>query len=137
MDKVEIRSSNSGETEISGSTTALRKISQSMLDLISDRGRVNCVIEGVMVDPDPYDVCLSYVLISKSNTLTKVSVVGNYLQIEGDYNSLEYFATWFDFEDDTWSGYHNHFDYWEGNEYVDPDSMSLVIMVKNLIKRSD
>ncbi len=135
MDKVEIRFSSNGELDISGSTPALRKIGQSMLDLINDKDRLNCVIEARIVDPAPYDNCLSYVSISKSETLTKVSVVGNYLQIEGDTESLERFATWFDFDDDTWSGYHHHFDYWEGNSYVDPDSMSLVIMVKNSIKR--
>jgi hypothetical protein len=135
IDKVEIRFSHQGELDISGSTPALRQISQAMLDLVNDKERSNCIIKGATIDPYPYKSCLSAVSISKSDTLTKVSVVGDYLQIEGDSESLENFATWFDFDDDTWSGYHCHFDYWEGNSHVYPDSMSLVIAVKNSIER--
>jgi hypothetical protein len=135
IDKVEIRFSNQGELDISGSTPALRQIGQAMLDLVNNKERENCIIEGAIVDAQPYDGCLSAVSIIKSDTLTKVSVVEDYLQIEGDSKSLKGFASWFDFPDDTWSGYHHHFDYWDGNEWVDPDSMSLVIAVKNSIER--
>ncbi len=50
--------SHSGELDISDSTHALRHVSESILNLIQDKDRVVCVVQGAEIDPTPYDVCL-------------------------------------------------------------------------------
>jgi hypothetical protein len=135
MDKVAIRFGNSGEIDISGSIIALRQISQAILDLMNDRDRVSCIVEATEIDPYPYDGCLGSILLKQSNTLAKVSLVEDYLQIEGNSSSLDLLASWFDFPDRTGTGYHCHFEYYEDNPFIDPDSRPLIITVDNSIDR--
>jgi hypothetical protein len=118
-----------GELEISGSPQALRQVSQSMLDLIHDQIQLSALIKAETIDPSPYEFCLSQLSIVKTTGLIKLSVAANTLQIEGAPERLEGFANWFDFDDNTHSGYHCHFD---NTERVDLDSISLVIAVTDI-----
>ena len=81
-------------------------------------------------DPAPYSDCLSSLIIRKSKGSTKVAVVTNLLEIEGDSERLEAFAGWFDFEANV-SHYHCHFEYYSGDTWIDPDSLPLVISVRS------
>jgi hypothetical protein len=126
--------SHSGELDISGSTHALRDVSKSILNLIQDKDRIICVVEAAVVDPTPYDVCLKSLSICKSNTLLKILVLANSLYIHGSLDNLDALASSFEFDDTTWSGYHHHVDLWD---WIDPTSISLVVSVKNSIKRPD
>jgi hypothetical protein len=127
---IQIRFSD-GELDISGSPQALRQVSNAMLALIRDPSQAFVSVEAATIDPAPYNVCLSRLLIVKTDGLIKLSVLGQALQIEGDPAKLENFAHWFDFDDHTHSGYHAHFDYLGlDDDPVDPDSISLVIAIK-------
>jgi hypothetical protein len=125
--------SDCGELSISGSTYALRGVSESILNLIQDKDRIICVVEAAPIDPTPYDVCLKSLSICKSNTLLKILVLANCLYIHGSLDSLDSLSSSFEFDDTTWSGYHHHVDLWD---WIDPTSISLVISVKNSIERT-
>jgi hypothetical protein len=120
------------ELDISGSTHALRSVNESILNLIQDKDRIICVVEGAKIDPTPYDVCLNSLSICKSNTLIKILVFANSMYIHGSLKNLDILASSFEFDDTTWSGYHHHVDLWD---WIDPTSISLVISVKNSIER--
>ncbi|MEH2235251.1 Imm32 family immunity protein [Nostoc sp.] len=129
---IHIRFSNNhygGEIDLSGTPGDLRNIGQSILELFEAQD-VQVCIPANEVDPAPYDSCLNLLLIRKSDCPVKVMVAGSSLKIEGTPEKLKVFADWFNFGDSTESGYHNHFDYYEGNEWVDPASVSLIISVQ-------
>jgi hypothetical protein len=125
---------NSGELCLSGSPKALRYVSESILNFIQNKDQIICVIQANIVDPTPYDVCLKSLSICKSNTLIKISVLANSLYIHGSLENLDILTSSFEFDDDTWSGYHHHVDLWD---WIDPTAISLVISVKNSIQRSE
>jgi hypothetical protein len=122
---------NNGEVDLSGSPKALQYIGQLILNLINNRDQVICVVEAVIFNPNPYNVCLKSLSICKSNTLIKILVLANSLYIQGSQDKLAIFASWLLDFDDTCYGYHRHIDYYEGNEWIDPRSIPLVISVKN------
>jgi hypothetical protein len=122
---------NSGELGLSGSPRVLRSVSESILNFIQNKDQIIHVIEASIVDPNPYDICLKSLSICKSNTLIKISVLANSLYIHGSLENLDILASSFEFDDDTWSGYHHHVDLWD---WIDPTSISLVISVENSIK---
>ncbi|MEH2325610.1 MAG: hypothetical protein V7K32_19025 [Nostoc sp.] len=129
---IHIRFSNDhygGEIDLSGTPGDLRNICQSILELFEAQD-VQVYIPANEVDPEPYDSCLNSLLIRKSDCSVKVMVAGSSLKIEGTPEKLKVFADWFNFGDSTESGYHSHFEYYEGNEWVDPASVSLIISVQ-------
>jgi hypothetical protein len=123
------------EVDLSGLPAELRKIEQLIIELVESEQEEVCIIQAGRADPSPYDYCLSSLLIRKTATLIKVSVIGESLQVEGEMEKLRIFADWFSFEDDTWSGYHRHFDSLGNEKWVDVRSQELVISVRNSIKR--
>jgi hypothetical protein len=115
------------ELEVSGSPKSLRKVSQSILQLIYDQERLMVSIAAASIDPAPYKICLRSLSIIKTTGLIKLSVSANMLQIEGSPERLEAFADWFNFDDDMHS-YHHHFEHLGlNNDPADPDSIPLVI----------
>ncbi|MEH2192937.1 MAG: hypothetical protein V7K98_09875 [Nostoc sp.] len=118
-----------GEIDLSGTPGDLRSIRQSIIKLLQAQD-VQVCIPANEVKPAPYDSCLNSLVIRKSDCSVKVMVAGSSLKIEGTPEKLKVFADWFNFGDSTESGYHNHFDYYEGNEWVDPASVSLIISCK-------
>ncbi len=128
---------NSGQLDLSGSPKALQYIGKSIINLVHDRDQVICVVEAAIFNPSPYNVYLKSLSICKSNTLIKILVLANSLYIQGSQDTLAIFASWLLDFDDTWCGHHRHIDYYEGNEWIDPRSIPLVISVKNTIDRLD
>jgi hypothetical protein len=124
---------NSGQLDVAGSPKALRYVSESIFNLVHDKDRIICVVKAAIFDPTPYDIYLKYLSICKSNTLIKCSVFDNCLYIQGSNDKLTVLANWFYFDDDTPSGYHQHVDYYDENEWIEPVSIPLVISVKDSI----
>lgn len=131
---IEIRFSNGsggGEIDFSGTPKELRNVRQSILNFIQNKAQQVCVIEAATINPSPYDICLSALSICKSSSSIKVSVFANSLQIDGEPKKLETFADLFNFEDDTSSNYHSHFEHHENNELINANSISLIISVRS------
>jgi hypothetical protein len=126
--------SHGEEIAIRGTPKDLRKVQRSILDLLQNGKLQDCVIKAKMVDASPYDRCLSSLLIRKTDSSIKVSVSDKSLQVEGNAEKLEVFSSWFDFDDDAWSGYHCHFDYVGNEDWVDSASSALVISVGNSVR---
>ncbi|NEO94461.1 MAG: hypothetical protein F6K56_31435 [Moorea sp. SIO3G5] len=124
---IKIRLSHSPPIEVSGLPKDLRNVQQSIVNLIQNKNQQFCVIEAKMLDPYPYDVCLSSLYIYKSESFIRVWVSENSLHIEGESENLEILATWFEFDDDTKYGYHHHFGYFGNQSWVDANSSSLII----------
>ncbi len=125
------------EIELAGLPKDLRDVQQLILNLIQNEDAQVCAVRAAAIDPSPYDGCLDSLSIRKGNSSIKVSVSANSLQIEGEPKKLEIFADWFNFSDDTRSGYHVHFDYFENEKLVDANSNSLVIAVRSSVKYLD
>jgi hypothetical protein len=81
-------------------------------------------------DSRPYLRCLELFTVERGRGPTKVSVEGTAVNVAGSGGHLEVFASYFDFADDHPSGFHTHFEYFDGNAWIAADSISLVVMVR-------
>lgn len=81
-------------------------------------------------DPSPYDLMISKLVIEKEPGPVKVSFQeSNVIYVIGSVDSLEGFASFFEFGAGSASGEHCHFEYYEGNEWIDKNSEPVVISV--------
>ena len=122
-------SQKTNEIDLEGTPQALQYIRQSILNLIQEDDLQIIISVATDFDPALYSNRLTSLVIRKSKGSTKITVVANRLEIEGDSERLEAFASWFDFEADV-SHYHYHFEYYPDDTWVDPDSLPLVISVQ-------
>jgi hypothetical protein len=81
-------------------------------------------------DPQPYSQCLTLLRVQLSEGPTKISVDGTEVNVSGSEQHLEMFASYFEFGDECPSGIHHHFEYFESNGWIAPDSVPLVVMVR-------
>ena len=128
---IEIRwHEETNEIDLGGTSQDLQHVRQSILGLIQANETQISISVAVDFNPAPYSECLGSLIIRKGKGATKVAIVANPLEIEGDSEKLEAFAGWFDFQADV-SPYHCHFEYYAGNIWIDPDSLPLVISVRS------
>jgi glycerate kinase len=128
---IEIRwHKKTNEIDLGGTSQDLQYVRQSILSLIQATETQVSISVATDFNPAPYSDRLSSLIIRKGKGATKVAIVTNQLEIEGNFEKLEAFADWFDFEADG-SDYHCHFEYYPGDTWVDPDSLSLVISVRS------
>jgi hypothetical protein len=131
MTMLEIRYSAPYELDISGTIDELQMVRRKILDLIeSDAARISFEADS-MIEPSPYDTALSRLVVVKGQCPTRVSLKNEEeLHIDGSLDWLEAFTSFFDFKPNVGKGLHSHYEYYEGNEWIAPDSMPLVIGVK-------
>ena len=130
---LEIRYSNQGEIEVSGMVEDLWAISQAMSDFVRGGGPQIVFEADPSCDPVPYDTILRRMVIARTESPVKVSLESaEEMRVEGSLESLEAFASFFDFELGAAAGNHAHFEYYEyeGNRWVAPGSIPLVISVR-------
>jgi hypothetical protein len=128
---IEIRYAAPNEVDISGTADELQSVRQAILDLAqSDASQITIDADSV-IDPTSYKSALSKLIIRKAECPTKVSLKNEReIQVEGTADCLEAFASFFDFNSDDRKGAHSHYEYYEGNRWIAPDSMPLVISVR-------
>jgi hypothetical protein len=131
MVMIEIRYSAPYDLDISGTVDELQLVRREILDLIqSDASQIAFDADNA-IDPAPYNSALIKLIIRKGQSPTKVSLTNEKdIQVEGSPDCLEAFASFFDFELSVRKGAHSHHEYYEGNEWIAPDSIPLVISVK-------
>ena len=130
---LEIRHSEREGIEVSGTVAELATVSQAVSALARAGGAQVSFEARRAYDPSPYDRLLTRLAIAVSPTPVKVSLAGaEEMRVEGTPESLEAFASYFDFEPDAAAGTHIHFEYHEseGNRWVAPGSMPLVVSVR-------
>jgi hypothetical protein len=128
---LEIRYSAPHDLEISGTVDELQMVRRGILDLVeSDAARIVFVADAA-IEPSPYNSALSKLVVMRGQCPTKISLKDEgEVHVEGSPYCLEAFASFFEFKPDTAKGAHSHYEYYEGNEWVAPDSIPLVIGVK-------
>lgn len=128
---LEIRYSAPYSLDFSGTVDELQMVRREVLDLIaSDSTRISFQANDA-IEPAPYNSALSKLVIVKGQCPTRVSLEQETeIHVEGLPYCLEAFASFFDFKTDYVKGAHSHYEYYEGNEWIAPDSIPLVISVK-------
>lgn len=128
---LEIRYSNQCEFDISGKFADLQRVRQTIIDLAEGDHCSVALFADAEIYPAPYDFVIQKLLLMKGQGLTKVSLLNEKtIKVEGLPEKLERLASFFDFALASATGQHSHYEYHEGNEWVAPDSISLVISVK-------
>jgi hypothetical protein len=128
---IEIRYSAPNEVDISGTVDELQFVRREILNLTQSDASQIIIDADSDIDPAPYKSVLSKLIILKTDCSTKVSLKDEKeIQVEGSPDCLAGLASFFDFNLDDGKGAHSHYEYYEGNQWIAPDSMPLVISVK-------
>jgi hypothetical protein len=128
---IEIRwSKETNEIDLEGTPEDLQYVRQSILHLLQTDEAQAVIPAAIDFDSAPYSGRLSSLVIQNSEGSTRVSVVVDCLEVQGNSKHLESFADWFNFEANQ-SHYHCHFEYYPDNEWIHPDSLPLVISVRS------
>ena len=118
-----------GEFEVSGSPFELRQVAAQLTSLSIVGGEINLDCDRSF-DPTPYLSSLVTLRLIANNDLARVSASSTELTISGANRGLVSFASFFDIPDEAPEGFHYHHDYFPGDLFVAPDSLSLVVSVE-------
>ena len=136
MKMIEIRYSVKRATvnamaDISGSLNDFEILRQEILKFI-DSGEEKISIDvNKNANSEGWDYVLKVLELNQKGESVEVSVMNNeILTIKGSKNNLEILTSWLEFDEDTSSGYHSHYEYFEGNEYINSESIPLIIRIK-------
>ena len=113
--------------------TALEVVKRGISALARGGGAPLAFEANRVFDPAPYERILKRMVVTLGQSPAKVSVAGaDEMRVEGSPESLEAFTSYFDFGPDAAAGTHSHFEYYEfeGNRWVAPDSLPLVVSVR-------
>jgi len=125
--KMIVISASNNELELSGSTAELLEIATGLSGL--KHGQVFRFEADSEADPSPYAHTLSALEAYISEGPMRVSVDDGILYLTGSAEMVVKFSSWFEFDEDAQRGDHNHHEWFEGNEFISPESRSLVISV--------
>lgn len=133
---IEIRYSPESEktramADISGTWKEFEVLRQTILKFL-ERDRESLFVETEKdFDSEGWDLILEGLEIDQKGETVRVSMEENrILKITGSKPNLEIFADWLEFDKDTPSDYHSHYEYFDGNEHINPKSEALVIRIK-------
>lgn len=127
MIKIRATKNENPEIEIVGNYDELNHIEKTIADIKSSK-----IFEADQLEnSQPYDYLLSSLKVNVTKGPTCISINDNCLIATGSKDNLQKFASFFHFNKSKTKGSHNHFDYFDGNKYVDPLSLSLVISINN------
>jgi hypothetical protein len=127
---IELRYSPPNELDIGGTVPELCDVRRAVLEVAkSTKARVELNTDS-SIDPNPYDATLSRLIVETGTGPTKVSVTNGTIHIVGSPSCLETLASFLNFKPDAQKGDHAHYEYYEGNQWVAPDSMPLVFCVR-------
>lgn len=127
---IEIRYSAPDSLDVSGTASKLQTLRQRILELPKLSQSQIAFDADRSIDPAPYQAVLSKLVVTLSDGPTKISVAdGHAVHITGSQPCLEALASFFDLGGDPSDGAHAHYEYYEGNNFIAPDSVPLVINV--------
>jgi hypothetical protein len=130
---IEIRYRPPDQVEITGTVQELQAVRAGILYLVTDGTPMLPYMVAARTTglPAPYAHWLAELMVTVSESAIRASVVGETkLMISGALDKLDVFASFWDFAPDTASGTHSHHEYFEGNHWIERDSIPLVIGVK-------
>lgn len=123
---IQIRAAD-GEADLEGTPEDLQHIRAAILRLVSSSGSSVSFQACAMSDPTPYRRMLPGLHIVRTTGPMRVAISHDrMLVLSGSDESLDRFASWFDFAAVT----HKHHEYFPGNAYIAADSVRLVISAR-------
>ena len=118
-----------GEYEVAGSPADLRSVAERLKSLALV-GTEEVLVCDDSFDPVPYSALLPRLKLIKKEGRDRVSASEEELTISGSSQGLHRFASFFEMPDDADDGWHEHHEFFPGNDFVATDSLRLVISVE-------
>ncbi|VAW71163.1 hypothetical protein MNBD_GAMMA12-1654 [hydrothermal vent metagenome] len=116
------------ELYICGSIEDLQNFVTNFSSLV-ERNSNEFKVKAKRIDPTPYDHALGYLDVRVTDGPIKISVISDFVLIEGSVNSMSSLSSFFDFDKSSHKGDHRHHEFFSGNEYIRSDSIPTVIGV--------
>jgi hypothetical protein len=128
---IEIRFSEGQDIELSGTLAELEELREVVLELLDGELSEVRVEADQMIDPAPWDSIGYGTIIRRAGDAARISIdSASRLIIEASGENLDNFASFLSFDETTDSGSHSHFEYYDGNDFIEPDSIPLILSVK-------
>jgi hypothetical protein len=127
---LEIRYSGNADVDLRASTVELVNLRDSVLELIeSDLTGIRFDADET-IDPKPWECLAKGLEVFRQDGAVCVSIRDNLLRVQGSDDNLRAFVSYFPTDETAQSDSHTHFEYYEGNSFIRPDSVPLVIGVR-------
>jgi len=127
---IELRYSPPNELDITGTVPELDDVRTAILEAVKSTAAQVEFKADTSIDPSPYDATLSRLVVEMGTGPTKVSVTNGAIRIVGSPSSLEMLASFLNFKPDAQRGDHTHYEHYEGNQWIAPDSVPLIFSVR-------
>jgi hypothetical protein len=130
---IEIRYTPPNEIAVAGTVEELHAVQAGILHVAAagDSTLPYRVAARTTGSPVPYTHWLPELIVMLSAGAIKVSVIDtSQLMISGAADELDVFASFWSFETNAAPHTHTHHEYFEGNSWIEPDYLPLVIGVK-------
>lgn len=114
------------EIELAGIKSDFEGLRAELRACLSASAEVASIPADLDFAPAPYEARLATIEFVRGSGRNTISVDGDILRVSGSYENLALFGSWLDFERAT-APQHFHYEYYEGNQWVAPDSLPLVI----------
>jgi hypothetical protein len=119
------------ELDISGTEQDLKAVFAQLNTLANGEETEVFIVADKNTNPAPYDEALNALIGRVTTGPTKVSVFDKNIEVIGSQASFVGFASFFSFDEGAAQGAHNHHEYYEGNPYVHPQSVPLIVSVRS------
>jgi hypothetical protein len=128
---IRIRYSAPNDLEISGSAADLEVIRHGLLGFLALPTQHEIQFEAdIQFDPQPYTSTIPKLIIRKGQEPAKITAKNYSVQVAGSIDSLDAFASFLNFESTAIPGSHAHYEYYDDNPYISPDSVPLVVAIE-------
>ena len=127
---IELRYSAPNELDIAGTVPELADVQQAVQEGAKSSGACIELEANSSIDPSPYEEVLSKLVVETAVGPMKVSVRNGTIRIAGSPDCLDALASFLKFKPDAQKGDHSHYEYYEGNQWIAPDSVPLVFSVR-------
>jgi hypothetical protein len=116
-----------GELEVSGTPADLNVVADKIKHL--EHGERLLIAADRSADPHPYARCMASLELNISSGPVRVTTEETRVTVTGSQTAIRTFASYFRFEELAPSGTHHHFEWFEGNEYIEKGSAPLVLSI--------
>lgn len=126
---IRIRYSSPDEVELAGCKGDFEALLEHLQSFLNSHAEVAETAADPSFNPAPYDSRLRAIEFIRRSGPVTVSVEGEVLRVSGSSDNLKLFESWLEF-DGCSAPYHCHYDYYEGNPWIAPASLPLVISLE-------
>ena len=118
------------DLDISGTASELNQVQEMVLELIRSKRQELRIEADRTFAPTPYEQSIAALIVRRGTGPTLISVLDQDVVAVGADHCLEAFASWFAWPLDAKFSAHAHYEYFEGNEWIAPKSIPLVIGIR-------